>query len=59
MKYLHETHPKQPKFGGLKVTDGRSTEWLPKAMIDFKFIDNQDNLEIEMPETLAKQKGFI
>ncbi|WP_157113154.1 hypothetical protein [Bradyrhizobium embrapense] len=37
-----------------KIFDGKTTEWVPKSQVE-----RNDDGTFTMPESLAKEKGFI
>jgi hypothetical protein len=50
----------RPHLKAIQVTDGTREAWLPKSLI--KFLSRYNNLrevEIEIPEWLAREKGFL
>ena len=41
------------------VSDGGEREWIPKSQVKVLAEIDVDYVEVEMPEWLAKEKGFI
>ena len=41
------------------VSDGDEREWIPKSQVKVLAEIDVDYVEVEMPEWLAKEKGFI
>ena len=41
------------------VSDGGEREWIPKSQVKVFAEIGENLIEVEMPEWLAKEKGFI
>lgn len=58
LEVKHETEPGKDNQGAFLCTDGVNEFWLPKSLIDWTHIKNND-YEILVPRWKAEQEGMV